>query len=150
MFSGIQIKLYLLVAVTSAVLIAASMAVFAQDQEERPTLLFMETWQQSDAALDRPMSSHASDNDYYLIGQNAVTNNDLELGLYGYRSGDITVYQHEGRIDLWTGLAGSPVAITLKSGNAYMDLRGLARMRAIVRTNNLHTLHPVIKLADEI
>ena len=63
-------------------------------------------------------------------------------------SNDITVYEHEGRIDLWTGLAGSPVAVTLKLRNDYMDLSGLARMRAIVRTNNLHALHPVIKLAD--
>jgi len=141
-------KLNLLAVFTCTALIAASIQVFAQEQEGRPDLLFMESWQQSDAALGRPMSSHASDNDYYLAGQNAVQNNDLELGLYGYRSGDITVYEHEGRIDLWTGLAGSPVAVTLKSRRGFIDLRGLARMRAIVRTNYLHTLHPVIKLAN--
>ncbi|MDG2089696.1 MAG: hypothetical protein P8J61_01095 [Gammaproteobacteria bacterium] len=141
-------KLNLLAAFACSALIAAPMQVFAQDQEERPDLLFKENWQQSEAALGTPMSSHASDNDYYLVGQNAVQNNDLELGLYGYRSGDITVYEHEGRIDLWTGLAGSPVAVTLKSSRGFIDLRGLARMRAIVRTNNLHSLHPVIRLAD--
>ena len=128
--------------------VAASLPGLAQDQTQRPALLFMENWQQSEAALGKPQSSHASANDYYLAGQSAVTNPDLELGLYGYRSGDITVYEHEGRIDLWTGLAGSPVAVTLKSRRGYMDLSGLARMRAIVRTNNLHSLHPVIKLAD--
>ena len=143
-------KLKLLTVFTCVALTAISIQGFAQDETERPALLFMETWQQSEAALGRPMSSHASDNDYYLAGQSAVTNNDLELGLYGYRSGDITVYEHEGRIDLWTGLAGSPVAVTLKSRHGYMDLRGLARMRAIVRTNNLHALHPVIKLDDGV
>lgn len=128
--------------------ISATFPALAQDQTLRPSLLFMESWQQSENALGKPMSSHASANDYYLAGQSAVNNNDLELGLYGYRSADITVYEHEGRIDLWTGLAGSPVAVTLKSRRGYIDLSGLARMRAIVRTNNLHSLHPVIKLAD--
>ncbi len=150
MLNNIRRKLNLLVVFTAVALSAISIQGFAQDETERPTLLFMETWQQSEAALGSPMSSHASDNDYYLAGQNALTNNDLVLGLYGYRSGDITVYEHEGRIDLWTGLAGSPVAVTLKSRRGYIDLRGLARMRAIVRTNNLHALHPVIKLADGV
>ena len=131
-----------------SMLTAFPMQSFAQGELARPALLFMETWQQNEAALGKPISNHASGNDYYLAGQSAVGNNDLELSLYGYRSVDITVYEHEGRIDLWTGLAGSPVAVTLKSRRGYIDLRGLARMRAIVRTNNLHMLHPVIKLAD--
>ena len=150
MLTNIRRKLSLLAVFTSVALTAVSITGFAQEEAERPALLFMETWQQSESALGRPMSSHASDNDYYLAGQNAVSSNDLELGLYGYRAEDITVYEHEGRIDLWTGLAGSPVAVTLKSRRGYMDLRGLARMRAIVRTNNLHALHPVIKLADGV
>jgi hypothetical protein len=150
MLINIRRKLNLLAFCTSVALTIVSTQGFAQDEATRPALLFMESWQQSESALGRPVSSHASDNDYFLAGQNAVRNNDLELGLYGYRSGDITVYEHEGRIDLWTGLAGSPVAVTLQSRRAYMDLSGLARMRAIVRTNNLHTLHPVIKLADGV
>lgn len=150
MLSNISRKLYFLAVLSSFSLSLFSIPGFSQDQTQRPALLFMESWQQSESALGKPMSSHASDNDYYLAGRSAVTNNDLELGLYGYRSGDITVYEHEGRIDLWTGLAGSPVAVTLKSRRNYMDLRGLARMRAIVRTNNLHALHPVIKLADGV
>ena len=129
MLTNIRRKLSLLAVFTSVALTAVSITGFAQEEAERPALLFMETWQQSESALGRPMSSHASDNDYYLAGQNAVSSNDLELGLYGYRAEDITVYEHEGRIDLWTGLAGSPVAVTLKSRRGYMDLRGLARMR---------------------
>jgi hypothetical protein len=129
-------------------LFGASFPTHAQNESTRPDLLFTEVWQQSDSALGKPNSSHASANDYYLAGQDAVTNNELELNLYGYHADDITVYKHEGRIDLWTGLAGSPVAITLKMRNATINLNGLARMRAIVRTNNLHALHPVIKLTD--
>jgi hypothetical protein len=127
------------------VLVAGAVSVTAQ---ERPALLFSETWQQAESALGRPTSPHRSDNQYYLAGQSAVGNGSLEVGLYGEKSGDITVYEHEGRIDLWTGLAGSPVAVTLSHSSSYLDLTGLARVRAIVRTNNLHRLHPVVRLAD--
>jgi len=115
MLSNISRKLYFLAVFCSFSMSVFSIQGFAQDETQRPALLFMESWQQSESALGKPMSSHASDNDYYLAGQNAVSNNDLELGLYGYRAGDITVYEHEGRIDLWTGLAATPVAATLKS-----------------------------------
>ncbi|MAY03307.1 MAG: hypothetical protein CMQ38_10070 [Gammaproteobacteria bacterium] len=128
-----------------AMLLYLSSFSFAQ---ERPTLLFQETWQQAESALGNPTSPHARADSYYLAGPEALTNPGLELRLYGYKAQDITVYEHEGRVDLWTGLAGSPVAIMLKSTDNYLDLSGLARLRAIVRTNNLHELHPVIKLAD--
>lgn len=137
-----------------AVVLAASVGAmfvtqFVQvEAQERPALLFQETWQQAEEALGIPMSDHRSDNMYYLAGQSAVTNDALELGLYGDRSGDVTAYAHEGRIDLWTGLVGSPVAVTLKHRGSYLDLTGLARVRATVRTNNLHVLHPVVKLPD--
>lgn len=148
MWSEIQKHLNPKTVFVCILIFGASFPAFAQNATSRPDLLFTESWQQSDSALGKPGSSHASANDYYLAGQDAVTNDALELNLYGFSADDITVYEHEGRIDLWTGLAGSPVAVTLKLHNAYMDLSGLARMRAIVRTNNLHALHSVIKLAD--
>jgi len=40
------------------------------------------------------------------------------------------------------------VALTLRYKNAYLDLTGLTRMRWRTRTENLHVLHPVVKLAD--
>jgi hypothetical protein len=55
-----------------------------------------------------------------------------------------------GRIDMWTGLATSPVALTLRDKRNYLDLTGLARLRWIVRTNAIHTLYPVVKLADGV
>jgi hypothetical protein len=55
---------------------------------------------------------------------------------------------HEERVDLWTGMATSPVAITLRDRNNYVDLTDAARLRWIVRTNAIHRLHPVVKLAD--
>ena len=131
-----------------AVLVMQPVEVAAQEAATRPPLLFQETWRQAEEALGIPMSDHRSANEYYLAGQSAVTNPNVELNLYGARSGDVTVYEHEGRVDLWTGLVGSSVAVTLSDRNNYLDLTGLARVRAIVRTNNLHVLHPVVRMPD--
>ena len=57
-------------------------------------------------------------------------------------------YRHESRYDLWTGLANSAVAVTLRDRNNFIDLAGLARVRAILRTNGLHQLHAVVRFAD--
>ena len=55
---------------------------------------------------------------------------------------------HNGIPDLWNGFTTSPVALTLRHKGAYLDLTGLTRMRWRTRTENLHVLHPVVKLAD--
>src|SRR6185436_16664741 len=55
---------------------------------------------------------------------------------------------HEGRVDLWTGLATSPVAVTLRDKRNFADLTGQARLRWMVRTSSIHVLYPVVKLAD--
>ena len=120
----------------------------AQAPETPPSLLFKEQWQQVPAAVGVPTSPRRSQNQYWLASQAAVTNPALEVKFYGPDAGNITVYIHEGRADLWTGLTGSPVAVTLRHRDSYIDLRGLARVRAILRTGNLHTLHPVVRLAD--
>ena len=114
-----------------------------------PAMLFKEEWRRAPEALGDPTTERRNPaNQYYLAGQSAVTNSNLVLTLYGTLARNITVYEHEGRFDLWTGLAGSPVAVTLKDRNRYVDLTGLARIRAILRTSSLHTLHPVMRLAD--
>jgi hypothetical protein len=77
-----------------------------------------------------------------------VTNDRIEAKLYGPDAKVIRAARHEGRVDLWTGLATSPVAVTLKDRRNYMDLTGLARLRWMVRTSSIHTLYPVVKLAD--
>lgn len=120
----------------------------AEQQESTPALLFREQWKQVDAAVAVPTSPRRSNGKYWLASQLAVVNPSLELKLYGADSKNLTVYLHENRYDLWTGLVGSPVAVMLKHRTSFVDLTGLARVRAIVRTGNLHTLHPVIRLAD--
>lgn len=130
----------------AGIVCAAGGAILAQ--ETTPPLLFKEQWQQVPAAVGVPTSPRRSQNQYWLASQAAVTNPGLEAKFYGLDAGNITVYIHEGRADLWTGLTGSPVAVTLRHRDNYIDLRGLARVRAILRTGNLHTLHPVVRLAD--
>jgi hypothetical protein len=120
----------------------------AAAQETTPPLLLREQWKQVDAAVAVPTSPRRSNGKYWLASQLAVTNPNAELRLYGTDARNVTVYQHENRYDLWTGLVGSPVAVLLKHKGSFLDLTGLARVRATVRTGNLHTLHPVVRMAD--
>jgi len=107
----------------------------------RPPLLFRENWR-------LPKHEGAATDENTRFTPEVVTNEGLEAKLYGAGSAPVRAAEHEGRIDLWTGLATSPVAVTLRDKRNYLDLTGLARLRWIVRTNAIHTLYPVVKLAD--
>lgn len=107
----------------------------------RPPLLFKEEWK-------LPPHVGQPDDENMRFTPAVVTNPNLEGKLYGPDSRVVRAAQHEGRIDLWTGMTTSPVAVTLKDKRNYLDLTGLARLRWMVRTNAIHTLHPVVKLAD--
>ncbi len=122
-------------------LMVAAGGVFAQEPAMlRPPLLFREEWKQ-------PPYTGKIDDEKRRLTQAAVTNPNLELRMYG-DAHSISVSAHEGREDLWTGLTATPVAVTLRDKANYFDLTGLARIRWITRTNSLHLVHPVIKLAD--
>jgi len=114
---------------------------FLEHEAVMPTLLFREVWQQP------PHTGPLTDENRRITPQ-ALTNADLELRLYGADARDIQVTEHNGVPDLWTGFTTSPVALTLRHKTAYLDLTGLTRMRWRTRTENLHVLHPVVKLAD--
>jgi hypothetical protein len=77
-----------------------------------------------------------------------VTNPNLEVKLYGQNASVVRAAVHEERVDLWNGLASSPVAVTLRDRRNYLDLTDPARLRWIIRTNAIHTLNPVVRLAD--
>jgi len=109
----------------------------AADAATRPPLLFREEWKYAGQSTDEARR----------VNQNVLSNARLELKLYGDAK-NVEVYQHEGRNDLWSGLATGPVALTLRDKANYMDLTGLARLRWMVRTQALHTVYPVVKLAD--
>ena len=107
----------------------------------RPPLLFREDWR-------LPKHEGAATDENTRFTPEVVTNERLEAKLYGAGSAPVRAAEHEGRVDLWTGLATSPVALTLRDKRNYLDLTGLARLRWIVRTNAIQTLYPVVKLAD--
>jgi hypothetical protein len=77
-----------------------------------------------------------------------VKNKNLELKTYGKDGYLVRTAQHQGRNDLWSGMATTPIAVTLRDKNNYIDLTGLARVRWIVRTNSVSALHPIVRLAD--
>jgi hypothetical protein len=114
---------------------------FLEHEAVTPPLLFREVWQQP------PHTGPLTDENRRITPQ-ALTNADLELRLYGGDARNIQVTEHNGVPDLWMGFTTTPVALTLRHKNAYLDLTGLTRVRWRTRTENLHVLHPVVKLAD--
>ncbi|MGD8808703.1 MAG: hypothetical protein PVG24_03805 [Gammaproteobacteria bacterium] len=114
---------------------------FLEHDAVTPPLLFREQWQQ-------PPHEGPLNDENRRITPAALTNPNLELQLYGTDAGNIQVTSHNGIPDLWNGFTTSPVALTLRHKDAYMDLTGLTRMRWRTRTENLHVLHPVVRLAD--
>jgi len=107
----------------------------------RPPLLFSEPWRLP------PYTGEQTDENMRFTPA-VVTNPRIEVTLYGQDAKAIRAAVHEERIDLWNGMATSPVAITLRDRRTAVDLTDAARLRWIVRTNAIHLLHPVVKLAD--
>jgi hypothetical protein len=116
-------------------------AFFLEHDALTPPLLFREVWQQP------PHTGPLTDENRRITPQ-ALTNPNLTLQLYGPDARNIQVTSHNGIPDVWNGFTTSPVALTLKLKDSTMDLTGLTRVRWRTRTENLHVLHPVVKLAD--
>jgi hypothetical protein len=107
----------------------------------RPPLLFSEKWKLP------PYTGEQTDENTRVTPA-VVTDANLEVKLYGPDAKVIRAATHEERTDLWNGLAASPTAVTLRDRRNLLDLTEAARVRWIVRTNAIHTLHPVVKLTD--
>jgi len=107
----------------------------------RPPLLFSEPWKLP------PHTGEQTDENMRFTPA-VVTNPRVEAKLYGRDASVIRAAVHEERIDLWNGMATSPVAVTLRDRRNLIDLTEPARLRWIVRTNAIHLLHPVVKLSD--
>ena len=107
----------------------------------RPALLFSETWR-------IPPHTGEETDENTRVTPAVVTNPNLEVKLYGPDAKVIRAATHEQRTDLWNGMTTSPSAVTVRDRRNFLDLTEAARLRWIVRTNAIHTLHPVVKLAD--
>ena len=130
--------------------VACSVAVFAQapapntqkpGMRPRPPLLFSETWKLP------PYTGEQTDENMRFVPAVGTTPN-LEAKLYGADAKVVRAAVHEERIDLWNGMTTSPVAVTLRDRRNFVDLTDPARLRWILRTNAIHTLNPVVRLAD--
>jgi hypothetical protein len=116
-----------------------------------PALLFKETWLQPPGAKPFGQGDGTDDVVTRLTAANlpvVVKNKQLELKVYGKEGYLVRTAQHQGRNDLWSGMATTPVAVALRDKANFIDLTGLARVRWIVRTNSVSLLHPILKLAD--
>jgi hypothetical protein len=107
----------------------------------RPPLLFSEAWRLP------PHTGEPTDENMRFTPA-VVSNPRIEVTLYGRDAPVVRAAVHEERVDLWNGMASSPVAVTLRDRRNYVDLTDAARLRWIVRTNAIHLLHPVVKLSD--
>ena len=136
---------------TIACLVVSTLPLVAQTQpapgtqkpgmQPRPPLLFSESWRLP------PYTGEQTDENMRFTPA-VVTNPRLEVKLYGRDAKVIRAAVHEERIDLWNGMTSSPTAVTLRDRNNYLNLTDAARLRWIVRTNAIHSLHPVVRLAD--
>ena len=129
------------VGITTGTVICGSVALGQPAQAGRPPLLFKEEWRS-------PKHDGPATDENTRFKPEVVTNERVEARVYGPDAQVVRAAEHEARVDLWNGLAGSPVAVTLRDKRNYVDLTGLARLRWIVRTNAIHTLYPVVKVAD--
>jgi hypothetical protein len=109
--------------------------------QPRPPLLFSESWRLP------PYTGEQTDENMRVTPA-VVTNPRLEVKLYGRDAKVIRAAVHEERVDLWNGMAASPTAVTLRDRGNYVNLTDAARLRWIVRTNAIHSLHLVVRLAD--
>jgi hypothetical protein len=110
-----------------------------------PVLVFKETWKLPYNEAD---ITPANRDQIRRVKQEAVTNPNLELKLYGGDAAAILATEHEGRVDIWNGMATTPIAVTLRDRTRFFDVTGRARLRMIIRTNSLHRVFPVVKLAN--
>jgi hypothetical protein len=139
--AGNTLRTLALVVVASAAFAQQPAAGRGAPPATRPALLFKEEWR-------LPPHEGAPTDENMRFTPAVIAGDRIEAKVYGAGASFIRAAEHEGRIDLWTGLATSPVAVTLRDKRNYLDLTGLARLRWIVRTNSIHTLYPVVKLAN--
>ena len=130
-----------LMAIAIGVVVRGGVAFAQPAPAARPPLLFKEEWR-------LPKHEGAGTDENLRFKPEVVTNERIEAKLYGSDAAVVRAAEHEGRIDLWNGLATSPIAVTLRDKRNYLDLTGLARLRWLVRTNAIYTLYPVVKVAD--
>jgi hypothetical protein len=105
----------------------------------RIPLFFKEEWK-----TDAGATEHA-------ISQDAVSNSNLELKLYGPTAKEFLVAgsptNETNPVHPWTGMCTGPCGLTLRDKTNMVDLTGLARIKWVTKMSGLHQVHPLIRLA---
>jgi len=136
--------------ILSSILVGSACAAFAQQKparaadghlmHERPPLFLKEAWKQPATPGEHPVS------------QEAVSSPSLELKLYGGSAKEILVSGDSANpgnpLNLWTGVTTTPIAVTLRDKQNFVDLTDLGKIRWVTRTSGFHVVRPVVKLAD--
>jgi hypothetical protein len=114
-------------------------------ENHRPPLFLREAWKHS-GAPEHP------------LGQDSISNPNLELKLYGDTPradpdfGGIRENKRAQPLDdpahIFTGTCRRPCGLTLRDANNYVDLSGLAKIQWRVKYEGFHTLRPLVKTAD--
>src|SRR5262245_30115526 len=99
-------------------------------QPPPPALFFRETWNEIPSGEEHPVS------------QEPVATASLELKLYGSGAKDVQLAGNVAadNVRLFTGVCSSPVAVALRDTGNYVDLRGRAKIRWVVRTSGFHVV----------
>lgn len=85
----------------------------------------------------------------HTIGPLDLSSPNLDVKLYGDKSGPVMVYQSNIPIIFaMTMLCTANCAIALRDKNNYVDLTGLAKIRWRTKEGGFHFLRPILKLAD--
>ena len=106
--------------------------------QDRPGLFFREDWKEIPAA--KPVT------------QEHVNNPDLSMTRYGPGEAGIKKSHHDSPLDdpwyIWSGEAEGNWAISLRQRHAWVDLRGMAKIRWRSKQAGFRQLHVLLKLAN--
>jgi hypothetical protein len=107
-------------------------------------LFFSEEWKQPTI----PSDSHGA----WAATAEPPSNPRLDLRLYGPSRDRIQLSgilkSDTNPLNLWTGLATTPMAAALRDKENFVDLTGRAKIRWVTRTSGFHVVRPLVKLAD--
>jgi hypothetical protein len=127
------------------VCLAGSSGLAAQGAQH-PSLFFREDWQ---LAPGLPNINTPQEPEHVVV-QGDVANPNLDVHLYGDKTGPVTVNQPNNNNlgYVMTLLCTADCAIALRDKNNDVDLTGLATIRWRTKVSGFHLLRPIVKLAD--
>jgi hypothetical protein len=113
---------------------------------QHPPLFFREEWKLADGLpnINTPQEPE------HAVVQGDVANPNLEVRVYGDKSGPVAVKQpaNNNLTYVMTLLCTTECAITLRDRNSDVDLTGLATIHWRTKVSGFHLLRPIVKLAD--